>query len=381
MVLVRRDIAQFEKNQKSISHAGDGALLSSGHEEIREQQMVKRLMRQTQQEKRIAVQLMQIKGQKEILRQNRIFQERLNQERRLQDFQEALDREAVLLRVERLERSDEIHVERQLHKRLAAERAQARYRKHFHICRGILGQIVDLSTKVGEYRLLTDNLILMKVMKEWMEMFLSGNPLYEVASVEPLPAEPTAEQIIELQKLQMLNDRDYEQYVGMTGEWVWSEEGEDGASRLNDDILDHVVKRLKNMIQIPISCSPSPVFPRFTIRACVLGKTHTGKTSCLTTITNVLGVRVLSAGALIQDVLTAHQQEKQTSWERSPAEGLETPPRDQQEISSPLNSDASGCAEVTRCENVVQPAAEHTRALHEHAGVDGDTLPVGDEQV
>ncbi|XP_057184301.1 sperm flagellar protein 2 isoform X3 [Triplophysa rosa] len=29
--LVRRDIAQFEKNQKSISHAGDGALLSSGH--------------------------------------------------------------------------------------------------------------------------------------------------------------------------------------------------------------------------------------------------------------------------------------------------------------------------------------------------------------
>lgn len=57
------------------------------------------------------------------------------------------------------------------------------------------------------------SLIPMKVMKEWMEMFLSGNPLYEVASVEPLPAEPTAEQMIELQKLQILNDQDYEQYV------------------------------------------------------------------------------------------------------------------------------------------------------------------------
>lgn len=64
-------------------------------EEIREEQMVKRLMRQTQQEKRIVVQLTQIKRQKEILRQNRIFQERQNQERRLQDLQEALDREAV----------------------------------------------------------------------------------------------------------------------------------------------------------------------------------------------------------------------------------------------------------------------------------------------
>ncbi|XP_056603378.1 sperm flagellar protein 2 [Triplophysa dalaica] len=387
--LVRRDIAQFEKNQKWISPAGDATLLSSGHvmstdereqwnreymenirlrleedstareqremrrrralveqlqahqtqqEEIREEQMVKRLMRQTQQEKRIVVQLTQIKRQKEILRQNRIFQERQNQERCLQDLQQALDREAVLLREEHLERSEEIHMERQLHKRLASERAQARYQKHFHICRGILGQIVDLSTKVGEYRLLTDNLIPMKVMKEWMEMFLSGNPLYEVASVEPLPAEPTAEQIIELQKLQILNDQDYEQYVGLTGEWVWSEEAEDGAPRLKDDVLDHVVKRLKNMIQIPISRSPSPVFPRFTIRACVLGKTHTGKTSCLSTITTALGVRVLSAGALIQDVLTAHQQDKQTmSGERFPAEGLETPLRDEQDI-SPLNS-------------------------------------------
>lgn len=62
----------------------------------------------------------------------------------------------VLMRQGRLERSEEIRMERELHKRLADERAQARYRKHFDICRGILGQIVDLTTKVGEYRLLTD---------------------------------------------------------------------------------------------------------------------------------------------------------------------------------------------------------------------------------
>ncbi len=139
-------------------------------------------MRQTQQEKRITVQLMQIKQQKEVLQQNRIFQERQYQERRLRDFQEALDREAVrdhkytseyqkkflsgldcpiiaivqvLAQQELLERSEEIRMERELHKQLVAERAQARYRKHFDICRGILEQIVDLATKAGEYRLLT----------------------------------------------------------------------------------------------------------------------------------------------------------------------------------------------------------------------------------
>lgn len=71
------------------------ALIFFLQEVLREEQMVSRLMRQTQQEKRIAVQLMQIKQQKEVLRQNRIFQERQYQEHRLRDFQEALDREAV----------------------------------------------------------------------------------------------------------------------------------------------------------------------------------------------------------------------------------------------------------------------------------------------
>nr|XP_055053992.1 sperm flagellar protein 2 [Misgurnus anguillicaudatus] len=127
--------------------------------------------------------------------------------------------------------------------------------------------------------------------------------------------EPTPEQIIELQKLQILNNQDYDEYLGMKGEWVWPEEGESQAPPLNNDILDHVLKRMQSMIKPPITNTPPPLFPRFTIRACVLGKTCTGKTACLTRISSVLGVRVLSANTLIQDVLTAYQQEKQTTGE------------------------------------------------------------------
>uniref|UniRef100_A0A8C2BA02 Sperm flagellar 2 n=1 Tax=Cyprinus carpio TaxID=7962 RepID=A0A8C2BA02_CYPCA len=241
-------------------------------EVLREEQMVSRLMRQTQQEKRITVQLMQIKQQKEVLRQNRIFQERQYQERRLRDFQEALDREAV---------RDHTHTHSI---RKIAERAQARYRKHFEICRGILEQIVDLATKAGEYRLLTANLIPVKLMQEWMELFFNGKPLYEVASVDPAPADPTPEQIIELEKLHILNNQDYNEYVAMKGEWVWHEEGESQAPPVND-ILDHVLSRLQSLI-VPLSVStPPPLFPRFTIRACMLGKSYSGKTTCLAKIT------------------------------------------------------------------------------------------------
>ena len=54
-----------------------------------------RLMRQSQQERRIAVQLMHVRHEKEVLWQNRIFREKQYEERRLKDFQDALDREAV----------------------------------------------------------------------------------------------------------------------------------------------------------------------------------------------------------------------------------------------------------------------------------------------
>lgn len=52
-------------------------------------------MRQSQQERRIAVQLMHVRHEKEVLWQNRIFREKQYEERRLKDFQDALNREAV----------------------------------------------------------------------------------------------------------------------------------------------------------------------------------------------------------------------------------------------------------------------------------------------
>lgn len=52
-------------------------------------------MKQSQHERRIAAQLMHVRHEKEVLRQNRIFREKQYEERRQKEFQEALDREAV----------------------------------------------------------------------------------------------------------------------------------------------------------------------------------------------------------------------------------------------------------------------------------------------
>jgi len=61
----------------------------------REDDLVNRLMRQSQMERRIAVQLMHTRHEKEAIKRNRMELEKQFTERRLQDFQQALDREAV----------------------------------------------------------------------------------------------------------------------------------------------------------------------------------------------------------------------------------------------------------------------------------------------
>ncbi|XP_062984233.1 sperm flagellar protein 2-like [Elgaria multicarinata webbii] len=181
-------------------------------EAYREEQLINRLMRQSQQERRIAVQLMHVRHEKEVMWQNRIYREKQFEERRLKEFQEALDREAALAEQEKIELEEQALKEKQLHEKLAAERAEARYRKHYGICWEVVEQIIDLVNKIGEYRTLTNNLIPVKLMRDWKELFLKGKPIYEQAEIDPLPAKPTSEQLVELDKMNLLDEKDYDEY-------------------------------------------------------------------------------------------------------------------------------------------------------------------------
>nr|KAF6367110.1 sperm flagellar 2 [Pipistrellus kuhlii] len=181
-------------------------------EAYREEQLINRLMRQSQQERRIAVQLMHVRHEKEVLWQNRIFREKQYEERRLKDFQDALDREGALARQAKLEFEEQAIKMREVHEHLAVERAQALYQKHYLACSEILDQILDLSTKVAEYRLLTNNLIPHKIMHDWKELFFYGKPIYEQASIKGMPARPSTEQLTQMEKRDLLDNNDYEEY-------------------------------------------------------------------------------------------------------------------------------------------------------------------------
>uniref|UniRef100_A0A669QDQ5 Sperm flagellar 2 n=1 Tax=Phasianus colchicus TaxID=9054 RepID=A0A669QDQ5_PHACC len=275
-------------------------------EEIyQEEQLIYKLMRQSQQERRIAVQLMHVRHEKEVLKQNRIFREKQYEERRLREFQEALDREAALAKQEKIDCEEQIVKERERHEKIASERAQAHYKKHYNICWEVIDQIVDLSTKIGEYRVLTNNKVPLKLICDWKELFFNGKSIYEKASIKTLPSEPSPEQLIELNKMDLLDEKDYGEYKSMTGEWCPTEEKRENISPLNNNILGHVLHRLMDIFYPSKPRSSLPVIPPFPIKGCILGKLFSGKTTCVKFLEKVCNIQVLSVDTLVQEAIQA----------------------------------------------------------------------------
>ncbi|NXC30977.1 SPEF2 protein, partial [Campylorhamphus procurvoides] len=268
-----------------------------------EEQLIYRLMKQSQHERRIATQLMHVRHEKEVLRQNRIFREKQYEERRQKEFQAALEKEAALAKQACIDNEEQIRKAREQHEKIAAERAQARYKKHYSICWEVMGQIIDLSTKVGEYRQMTKNRVPLKLVLDWKEFFLNGKPIYEQASIQPFPNEPDPEQLVEMNKMSLLDEKDYGEYKSMTGEWSPTEENSENKPPPNNNILGHVLRRLMEMFYPPQPRSSPRAFASYPIKGCILGKIFSGKTTCAKFIEKVCNIQVLSVDTLVQEAI------------------------------------------------------------------------------
>lgn len=272
----------------------------------REEMLVNRLMRQSQQERRIAVQLLQTRHEKDIIRKNRITRELQYEKARLKDFEDALNREAELAHLAKEEYAEQTRKDQELHDKIAAERAEARYHKHYDMCNEVVNQICDFACKVAEYRELTNNLLPAKLMREWTVLFTEGKPLFE--PVPPIAStEPTPEQILEQERLKLLDETDFMEYKNMVGEWQPPESGEVSKPPRDNPIVGHIVQRLFDMVHPPTPNPPPPEFPPFPIRACILGKVFSGKTSVLKKLAKERRVEILCVDDLVNAALEAHR--------------------------------------------------------------------------
>lgn len=127
---------------------------------------------------------------------------------------------------------------RALHRRLLAERAHLRWQQNANSCQEVLLQIVELSTKMAEYRelterlveshagngiadlmylysCLTDRFIPAKLVRDWKTLFLAGQPLEKKegkGSADSLTSSASYEQ---KSSSQLLDETDLQEYLVM----------------------------------------------------------------------------------------------------------------------------------------------------------------------
>ena len=181
---------------------------------------------------------------------------------------------------------------------VAAEKAEARYKKHYEICHDVASAIVDFACKEAEYRELTNNLIPPKIWRDWRNLFIAGLPLYN--KEDPAPSDdPKERNLREIEKAfasdtafmneeqkQLLDECDFFEYKDMMGEWeipqqLVTKEKKEISQQQDNKVVGHIVNRLHNICYPEQPGAPAPIFPKFPLKAIVLGKPFTGKTTAL----------------------------------------------------------------------------------------------------
>lgn len=175
---------------------------------------------------------------------------------------------------------------------IAADRAEAKYKKHYETCSEIVGQIFDFSMKIAEYRELTDDLIPPKLWRDWLNMFRSGEPIYE--EVNPQNEAKGFKEIERVynadivsmneEKAKLLDECDFGEYKQMMGEWEFPEQMNTEKPPADNKVLGHIIQRLHDIVYPVQPGAPKPVFPEFPLKVVVLGKPFVGKTTALKTV-------------------------------------------------------------------------------------------------
>ncbi|KAF5395105.1 hypothetical protein PHET_07714, partial [Paragonimus heterotremus] len=341
-----RAMVEQEKRRRRIIVAS----LEEHHayeEQRRTRQLAERLLRQSQLERRLLVQLEQTKHEKSVLVANRIERQKEYESRRELEFQAAMDYEREIALQRKQEEAATVAILREVWANQQARKRQASYTRHYEfVANEVVGLLLQFVLQVADYRMLTGRLIPVKLFRQWKAQWVAGVPFW---TEEPVAQDSECiQQIVTDEKKgnEQLNECDFMDYQNLQGEWSLDSIGTVQAQSLpnapirtvygkpvewmqpgnleikNADcvftyfdperpevnpILDWAVVRLHNQVYPPPPLLLKPNLPELPIRAALLGKPLSGKSTVLAQILKNHCVVVINPQTLIQEAINAFQ--------------------------------------------------------------------------
>lgn len=167
---------------------------------------------------------------------------------------------------------------------------------------------------------------------DWRQLFIRGENLCSDTEPEELSATsaPT------LSQQQLLQEQDLDDYMNVVGEWDIQEQdsarsrksaqAKDGmALRMESSIVTgFVVHRILRMVYPPKQPVHAPSRPNFTLMAIAIGKSYSGKTQCLKSLENGLGIYHIEIRELVRRSLSALEEETRLDLEAAGSSIMET---------------------------------------------------------
>jgi len=211
----------------------------------REKLLADKLLRQCEQERRLAARLAQARKEKELIKENRIKREEQYASQRERDYQRELALDAEMGRLKRAEMSKSLEVEAARRAEAESQRLADRTARHTALASECVGAIVELTLRAADHREFTDAPVPAKEWREWKALLIAGQPQF------PPKITPEGSEVL---GSNALDDEALSDYLTAAGEWA----SDDKSAESPNTVFGAVLQDIDQTINPPEAPAPPP---------------------------------------------------------------------------------------------------------------------------
>lgn len=274
---------------------------------------------------------METKREKEIMLRNRLVRNQQYEERRQKDYEDAINREAEMARLLRENYLKQAETMQCQLEDINERHNQQVHQRHSQFCGFVVNQLVELSLKLAEGKVVHNGHIPPRLLNEWMLLYRQGKrldtnhtiPLTKdkvTTAVQPIDASPAEERddaVAELKPpstsqqqqddydadaINALDESEFASYVSATGDWQFRPEtGPSAQAPQKNEMLAEVVASLLALATVKDGVKEKQLDNPLNI--VIIGKPYSGKGTVAAQLAEKYNLKTVNVAALVKEAI------------------------------------------------------------------------------
>ncbi|OAF68911.1 hypothetical protein A3Q56_03337 [Intoshia linei] len=290
--------------------------------EKQEDALFSNLIKQSIMEKRIAVELINLRKIKDVIKENRRNEQIRMKSKNEYEFRQAFNKKCIESELKSIEITHQSNYKKNIAKEEKNKRLKKKYDKHFEICKKIMDEMVELSLKCTKYRILCDNkLIPIQLYNDWKCMFING---IDLSNTEENDEEITSktkilynnEAVNTMEEIDLINENSFQDYQNFNGMWVIPYDNLPQINIIRTKLIFNNLSSVLNQIVNPsLPENDAILLNYFPLRALFIGKPFCGKSEILEMLESFNLIKIIRVDELIEEMMNLYSRDTQSGLE------------------------------------------------------------------